>query len=115
MSAIADGGVAPASRERPAEQRKPKPKPKARRIRSPFAGGGPTVGGDDATWGPPFVIPGSPTLDSDDISALVHFGGDRIGVMYRGKIAGEVPGGTSAEEIGLLMAGSQGHDEAVPQ
>jgi len=40
---------------------------------------------------------------------------DRIGVMYRGKIAGEVPGGTSAEEIGLLMAGSHGHDEAVPQ
>ena len=32
---------------------------------------------------------------------------DRIGVMYRGRIAGEVPGGTSAEEIGLLMAGSQ--------
>jgi simple sugar transport system ATP-binding protein len=31
---------------------------------------------------------------------------DRIGVMYRGKIIGEVPGGTSAEEIGLLMAGS---------
>jgi len=31
---------------------------------------------------------------------------DRIGVMYRGKIAGEVPGGRSAEEIGLLMAGS---------
>jgi ABC-type uncharacterized transport system ATPase subunit len=31
---------------------------------------------------------------------------DRIGVMYRGKIIGEVPGGTSPEEIGLLMAGS---------
>ncbi len=31
---------------------------------------------------------------------------DRIGVMYRGRIAGEVPGGTGAEEIGLLMAGS---------
>ncbi len=31
---------------------------------------------------------------------------DRIGVMYRGRIIGEVPGGTSAEEIGLLMAGS---------
>ena len=34
---------------------------------------------------------------------------DRIGVMYRGKIAGEVPGGASAQEIGLLMAGS--HEE----
>jgi simple sugar transport system ATP-binding protein len=31
---------------------------------------------------------------------------DRIAVMYRGKIAGEVPGGASPEEIGLLMAGS---------
>jgi simple sugar transport system ATP-binding protein len=31
---------------------------------------------------------------------------DRIGVMYRGKIIGEVPGGTDAEEVGLLMAGT---------
>ena len=31
---------------------------------------------------------------------------DRIGVMYRGKIIGEVPGGTDAETIGLLMAGN---------
>jgi simple sugar transport system ATP-binding protein len=31
---------------------------------------------------------------------------DRIGVMYRGKIIGEVPAGTDAEEIGLLMAGN---------
>ena len=30
---------------------------------------------------------------------------DRIGVMYRGKIIGEVPAGTDAEEIGMLMAG----------
>lgn len=31
---------------------------------------------------------------------------DRIAVMYRGSIIGEVPAGTSAEEVGLLMAGS---------
>jgi simple sugar transport system ATP-binding protein len=31
---------------------------------------------------------------------------DRIGVMFRGKIIGEVPGGTDAETIGLLMAGN---------
>jgi ABC-type uncharacterized transport system ATPase subunit len=30
---------------------------------------------------------------------------DRIAVMYRGRIAGEVPAGASAAEIGLLMAG----------
>jgi general nucleoside transport system ATP-binding protein len=35
---------------------------------------------------------------------------DRIGVMYRGRIEGEVAGNTSAAEIGLLMAGS--HDRA---
>ena len=32
---------------------------------------------------------------------------DRIAVMYRGRIAGEVPAGTPAEEIGLLMAGQR--------
>jgi ABC-type uncharacterized transport system ATPase subunit len=31
---------------------------------------------------------------------------DRIGVMYRGKIIGEVPGGADPAEIGLLMAGT---------
>ena len=31
---------------------------------------------------------------------------DRIGVMYRGRIIGEVPAGTDPEKIGLLMAGS---------
>ncbi len=39
---------------------------------------------------------------------------DRIGVMYRGRIAGEVGAGATAEEIGLLMAGSTseaGHDD----
>ena len=32
---------------------------------------------------------------------------DRIAVMYRGRIIGEVPAGTPAAEIGLLMAGSK--------
>jgi simple sugar transport system ATP-binding protein len=31
---------------------------------------------------------------------------DRIGVMYRGKIIGEMPGGADPSEIGLLMAGT---------
>jgi general nucleoside transport system ATP-binding protein len=31
---------------------------------------------------------------------------DRIAVMYRGTILAEVPAGTPADEIGLLMAGS---------
>ncbi len=32
---------------------------------------------------------------------------DRIGVMYRGRIIGELPAGASAEDVGLLMAGTQ--------
>ncbi len=39
---------------------------------------------------------------------------DRIGVMYRGKIIGELPSGADPAEIGLLMAGNlldQGHDQ----
>jgi ABC-type uncharacterized transport system ATPase subunit len=31
---------------------------------------------------------------------------DRIGVMYRGKIIGEMAGGADPAEIGLLMAGT---------
>ena len=31
---------------------------------------------------------------------------DRIAVMYQGRIIGELPGGSSADEVGLLMAGS---------
>jgi ABC-type uncharacterized transport system ATPase subunit len=38
---------------------------------------------------------------------------DRIGVMYRGKIIGEMPAGASPEEIGLLMAGQVTDHEKV--
>jgi ABC-type uncharacterized transport system ATPase subunit len=38
----------------------------------------------------------------DEVLALA----DRIAVMFRGRIIGEVPAGTPAAEIGLLMAGS---------
>jgi general nucleoside transport system ATP-binding protein len=37
---------------------------------------------------------------------------DRIAVMYRGRIAGEVPAGSSAETIGMLMAGASDHEAA---
>ena len=36
---------------------------------------------------------------------------DRIAVMYRGSIIGEVPAGTPADEVGLLMAGQAPEDE----
>jgi simple sugar transport system ATP-binding protein len=43
--------------------------------------------------------------------------GDRIAVMYRGAIAGEVPPGTPTQVLGLLMAGAtpeEAEAEAVP-
>jgi simple sugar transport system ATP-binding protein len=42
------------------------------------------------------------STELDEILGLA----DRIAVMYRGKIAAEVPPTASAEQIGLLMAGS---------
>jgi hypothetical protein len=42
-----------------------------------------SIGGDDAAWGAPYVVPGAGTsLTSDDISSVVHFGGTKIGVMW---------------------------------
>jgi PKD repeat protein len=42
-----------------------------------------TTGGD-ATWGTPFALPaqGADTLQSDDISAVAAFGGNKTGVMW---------------------------------
>jgi ABC-type uncharacterized transport system ATPase subunit len=40
---------------------------------------------------------------------------DRIAVMYRGRIIGEVPAGTSADQIGLLMAGSKAESAQTAQ
>jgi general nucleoside transport system ATP-binding protein len=39
---------------------------------------------------------------------------DRIAVMYRGRIIGEVPAGTSADTVGLLMAGAEVPDGHAP-
>ena len=38
---------------------------------------------------------------------------DRIAVMYRGRIIGELPAGASAQEVGLLMAGSTSQTAAT--
>jgi PKD repeat protein len=42
-----------------------------------------TTGGD-GTWGTPFVLPvtGATGLDADDISSVVAFGGNKVGVMW---------------------------------
>jgi simple sugar transport system ATP-binding protein len=48
--------------------------------------------------GTPVVIVSS---ELDEVLALA----DRIAVIYRGKIIGELPGGSSRDEVGLMMAG----------
>jgi ABC-type uncharacterized transport system ATPase subunit len=55
------------------------------------------------------------STELDEVLALA----DRIAVMYRGRIAGELPGGSSANEVGTLMAGgsvdgADGADGAGP-
>ena len=48
--------------------------------------------------GTPVVIV---STELDEVLALA----DRIAVIYRGKIIGELPGGSSRDEVGLMMAG----------
>jgi len=41
----------------------------------------------DTQWVTPYILPVSPTLTSDDISSLVHFDGNKIGVMYSNQVS----------------------------
>jgi PKD repeat protein len=43
-----------------------------------------TVGGNDAVWSTPFVLPaeGSTGLNPDDISSVIEIAGERIGIMW---------------------------------
>jgi uncharacterized repeat protein (TIGR02059 family) len=38
--------------------------------------------GSDSSWGTPFVLPGAATPATDDISSIIAFGGDRVGVFW---------------------------------
>jgi simple sugar transport system ATP-binding protein len=51
------------------------------------------------------------STELDEVLALA----DRIAVMYRGKIAGELPGGASANEVGTLMAGGSAEEARAGQ
>jgi PKD domain len=42
--------------------------------------------GSDTVWDTPYVIPGATGLDPDDISSLVHFAGDRVGVLWSNQV-----------------------------
>jgi hypothetical protein len=45
-----------------------------------------TVAGD-AAWGRPYIVPGTgTTLTSDDISSVIHFGANKIGVMWSNQV-----------------------------
>jgi len=37
---------------------------------------------DDLTWGQPFILPGGTNLDADDISSIIAFDQNKIGVMW---------------------------------
>jgi Bacterial Ig-like domain len=43
--------------------------------------------GSDASWGTPFVLPGATGLNGDDISTLIAFGGNKLGVMWSNQSA----------------------------
>ncbi|MBP2437529.1 ABC transporter ATP-binding protein [Microbacterium amylolyticum] len=49
------------------------------------------------------------STELDEVVAL----GDRIAVMYRGKIVGIVPGDTPRETLGLMMAGAEVEEQAA--
>jgi hypothetical protein len=38
--------------------------------------------GSDTAWGTPFALPGGTGLTADDISSVVSFGGNRVGIMW---------------------------------
>jgi PKD repeat protein len=45
-----------------------------------------SVGGNDAAWSTPILVPGSTALTSDDISSLIQFGGNKIGLMWSNQV-----------------------------
>ena len=77
-----------------------------------------TTGGD-AVWGTPFVLPvaAAANLSSDDISAVVSFGGGRTGVMWSNQAASamyfaEHTGGTSRSSWDVTRTAIQGPNSA---
>jgi len=43
--------------------------------------------GDDTQWSTPYVLPGSgTTVTPDDISSIIAFGGDKVGVMWSNQV-----------------------------
>jgi uncharacterized repeat protein (TIGR02059 family) len=38
--------------------------------------------GSDSAWGSPFVLPGAQSVNTDDISSIIAFGGNKVGVFW---------------------------------
>jgi hypothetical protein len=45
-----------------------------------------TTGSDDA-WGTPFVVPGTTNVNADDITSVIAFGGDKVGIFWSNQSA----------------------------
>jgi VCBS repeat-containing protein len=46
--------------------------------------------GSDSTWGTPFALPGGTGITADDVSSVVSFGGNRIGIMWSDQTADQM-------------------------
>ncbi len=43
--------------------------------------------GSDDLWGAPFVLPTTTSVTTDDLSSVIHFNGDRVGVCWSDQVA----------------------------
>ena len=69
-----------------------------------------TTPGADAAWSAPQPVPNTGTLDTDDISSLIHFGGDKIGIMVSNQFTNEVHFEVHQDGVSDLLWS----DEVVP-
>jgi hypothetical protein len=55
------------------------------------------LGSDGAIWGSAYVVPGSAAVSSDDISSLVHYATNKLGVMWSNQNTGQWSFATHAD------------------
>ncbi len=66
--------------------------------------------GSDASWGAPFVLPGSTSVAVDDISTLIAFGGNKVGVMWSNQ-----GGSPDADHFSIHVDGQPDTTWAAPE
>jgi hypothetical protein len=81
-----------------------------------------TTGGNDTAWGTPYILPaGNTTLTSDDISSIIAFGGNKVGVMWSNQadhkfyfaVHADGGGDAAADWSGAAVPGTQSSDDHV--